>query len=191
MINTAQVDGLSEHRARLVRALPYVVVGVAAAVLYYAAVNFEFHRRPGTLGPNAWPMGITILTLIVCMYKVAELLVRGIRPLTPYEELSVAASPEAAIPERHPWMLLFGTAVTVLYVALVTSLGFLLCTAAYLAAFLWIGGYRRPGALAAMSVLGALVLMVVFMKLVYVSLPIGRPPFSAVMIGLMQLIGIR
>lgn len=82
-------------------------------------------------------------------------------------------------------------AVTLAYVALVTPVGFLLCTAAYLAIFLWIGGYRRLAPLAAMSVLGSLVLMFVFMKLVYVSLPIGEPPFSAAMLALMQLMGIR
>jgi putative tricarboxylic transport membrane protein len=76
-------------------------------------------------------------------------------------------------------------------VALVTPVGFFLCTAAYLALFLWIGGYRRPLAVAAMSVLGSLTLMFIFMKLVYVSLPIGQPPFSEVMLGLMQLMGIR
>jgi putative tricarboxylic transport membrane protein len=182
---------VSEGRGRLARALPYVVVGIAAAYLYYAALNFSFHHRPGTLGPNAWPMGIALLMLLVCIFKAAEALLRKRVPLTPYEQISAAEPPDSAPPERHPWMLVLGMVATVLYVALVTPVGFFVCTVAYLAVFLWIGGYRRTGAVAAISVVGALVLTFVFMKLVYVSLPIGRPPFSAVMLGLMQLMGIR
>jgi putative tricarboxylic transport membrane protein len=182
---------VSDPRARLARAAPYVLAGLIAAYLYYTALNFDFHHRPGTLGPNAWPLGITLLMLVVCVYKVAETLLRRDITLTPYEAISAAEPPDAQPAERHPWLLLAGMGVTLLYVALVTTVGFLICTAAYLATFLWIGGYRRPRGLAAMSVLGALVLMLVFMKLVYVSLPLGAPPFSAVMIGLMQLMGIR
>ncbi len=182
---------MSEPDARVKRALPYIVAGCGAAYLYYAALGFEFHHRPATLGPNAWPLGITALLLIVCLYKAVELLARRERPPTVYDEIAAGESPDAGPVERHPWLLLLGMAVTVAYVALVTTAGFFLCTAVYLAAFLWIGGYRRRSVIAATSLLGALALVFVFMKLVYVSLPIGKPPFSAVMIGLMQLMGIR
>lgn len=182
---------MSARRARLVRALPYFVAAAAAACLYYAALQFSFHHRPGTLGPNAWPLGVSLLMLVVSGGKAVEALVRRPPPSTEYEEIAAADTGDAAPPESHPWLLLAGMAVTLAYVALVTPVGFLLCTAAYLAIFLWIGGYRRLAPLAAMSVLGSLVLMFVFMKLVYVSLPIGEPPFSAAMLALMQLMGIR
>ena len=45
--------------------------------------------------------------------------------------------------------------------------------------------------MAAMSLFGALLLMFVFMKLVYVSLPLGEPPFAGVMLTLMDWMGIR
>ncbi len=38
---------------------------------------------------------------------------------------------------------------------------------------------------------GALVFMFVFMRIVYLSLPIGEPPFAAVSLGPMQALGIR
>ena len=82
-------------------------------------------------------------------------------------------------------------AATLAYVALVQVLGFFLSTAVYLAVFLVLGGYRRWGVLAATSVLGALVLMFIFMKLVYVSLPIGSAPFSEVTLFLMKMMAIR
>lgn len=182
---------MSEARTRVKRALPYLVVALAAAYLYHAAVHFEFHRRPGTLGPDAWPKGIALLMLLVAAYKAIALLARPQREPTPYEVLAAAGAPSDSDIRRHPWLLLLGMATTIAYVALVTPVGFFLCTAVYLAAFLWIGGYRRLRVIAATSVLGSLLLMFIFMKLVYVSLPIGTPPYSAVMIALMQLMGIR
>ena len=59
-------------------------------------------------------------------------------------------------------------------------LGFFLATAVYLAAFMVVGRYRRAGVIAATSVLGSLAFMYVFMKIVYVSLPLGVGPFEQV-----------
>lgn len=183
---------MTERRARLARALPYVVSGIVAAFLYYTAVQFDFHHRPGTLGPDAWPKGISLLMLVVSLYKVGELLFGRARVPGPYETLESAEDGgNAEAPQRYPLLLLLGVAATLAYVALVTTLGFFLCTATYLAAFLWIGGYRRRWIIAVTSLAGALLLMFIFMKLVYVSLPIGTPPFSAVTFALMQLMGIR
>lgn len=179
-------------QGRYARALPYVVVGVAAAFLYYTAAHFEFHHRPGTLGPDAWPKAVSLLMLLVSVGKTIEILFSRTRVQGPYEALATAEDSERALPpQRHPLLLLLGMAATLAYVALITTVGFFLCTAVYLAAFLWIGGYRRRWIMAATSVLGALLLMFIFMKLVYISLPIGTPPFSAVTLALMQLMGIR
>ena len=45
--------------------------------------------------------------------------------------------------------------------------------------------------IAVVALAGALAFMFVFMKIVYLSLPIGQPPFAAVSLALMQLMGIR
>jgi putative tricarboxylic transport membrane protein len=79
----------------------------------------------------------------------------------------------------------------VAYVVLIDRLGFFLCTFAYLAAFAWIGRYRRPLVVLASSLIGSLLFMFVFMKVVYVSLPLGQEPFSQVTFLLMRLMGIR
>jgi hypothetical protein len=44
---------------------------------------------------------------------------------------------------------------------------------------------------AAVSLLGTLAMMFFFMKVVYVSLPLGRAPFMQVTLFLMQAMGIR
>jgi len=92
---------------------------------------------------------------------------------------------------RFPLLLGVGIALTIAYVALLGTLGFAVDTAVYLAAMIRTGRYRRWPVIAAVAVAGSLVFMFVFMKIVYLSLPIGRPPFDAVSLALMQLMGIR
>jgi len=84
-----------------------------------------------------------------------------------------------------------GIGLTVLYVWALQHLGFVLATAPYLVAFIALGGYRRWAVNVAVSAAGTLAMMFFFMKVVYISLPLGREPFAQVMIGLMQAMGIR
>jgi len=81
--------------------------------------------------------------------------------------------------------------MTVLYVVLIETLGFFLCTAIYLALFMWVGRYRRPGVIVATSLVGSLAFMFMFMKVVYVSLPLGVEPFAQVSFALMRIMGIK
>lgn len=189
-----------QRTARLARILPYALVGTAAGYLYYVASGFEFHRRAGTLGPDFWPKAILILTIAVCVYEVLRIALSnraGAEVGGVLEEI-VEHSAEAradfgvdVVLEKHPFLLFAGMAATLAYVALVQVLGFFLSTMLYLAVFLAVGGYRRWGVLAATSFIGALALMFIFMKLVYVSLPIGTAPFSAVTLFLMKIMAIR
>ncbi len=186
--------------ARSIRALPYVIVGAAAGYLYYVASNFQFHARAGTLGPDFWPKAILVLLIATCVYEIARI------ALVPRRDAEVGGVLEKIVeesaeqhgdmgapvaPEYHPLLLLLGMAVTLGYVAVVQTLGFFLSTIAYLVTFLIIGGYRRWLVNAAVSLIGTLLLMFIFMKLVYVSLPIGVEPFSRITFFLMQVMGIR
>lgn len=180
---------------RLTRALPYAIVGAAAGYLFYLAANFQYHARAGTLGPDFWPMAILALTIAVCVWQIGKIYVLGASAHAAddlVEEFTGAAEDESAAPPRkHPWLLAAGMGATLAYVALVQRLGFFLATVVYLVAFMAIGGYRRWGVVAALSVIGALVLMFIFMKLVYVSLPIGVAPFDELTFLLMRLMGVR
>jgi putative tricarboxylic transport membrane protein len=97
----------------------------------------------------------------------------------------------ALAPERHLLVLAGGVALTAAYVWIIPQLGFFLATVPYVAAFIALGGYRRWGVNAAVSVIGTLAMMFFFMKLVYVSLPLGREPFVQVTLFLMRVMGIR
>jgi putative tricarboxylic transport membrane protein len=175
------------------------VVGAAAGYLYHVAAHFEFHARANTLGPDFWPKAILVLVIVTCLYKiVAGLSARnGARDVGGVLEEIVEESTEKGVPEqppsteRHPFLLIAGMALTACYVIFIHKLGFFVATVLYLALFIVLGGYRRWGVVAAVSVVGTLLLLFFFMKVVYVSLPIGQEPYSAVTLFLMRMMGIR
>lgn len=182
------------------RIAPYVLVCAIGIFLFYTAAQFDFVRRTGTLGPDAWPKIILGLLITVCLCEITRIVLAknpdDLRDDNVLQDITrdVDTAPDVqlpAAPENHPWLLLAGMAATLGYVALVPTTGFFLTTAVYLAAFLVIGGYRRRKVIFALSFGGALVLMFVFMKLVYVSLPLGSGPFAQLTILLMKLMGIR
>ena len=185
--------------SRLGRIAPYALVAAAGMFLLYTAINIDYQHRTGTLGPDFWPKLILALLLIVCVCRILYILLAETPDATGggvLEQIAgnsgTADDEEPGLPAAsHPGLLLAGMATTVGYVALVATTGFALTTAVYLAAFLYIGGYRRHRIIAALSIGGALLLMFIFMKLVYVSLPLGSGPFAQFTILLMKLMGIR
>ncbi len=70
-------------------------------------------------------------------------------------------------------------------------LGFALASALYIGAMIRVGRYRRWRVIVPTALVGSLVFMFVFQKIVYLSLPIGQSPFDAVSLALMRLMGIR
>ena len=177
--------------------LPYAIVGSAAAYLFYVATQIDFHRRAGTLGPDAWPKLVLGLLVAVCAYEILRRLLApargdaGARGVL--QEMVERSGADAAEPEapKRPLILLSGVVLTAVYVWSLPRLGFVLATAPYLVAFIAIGGYRRWPVNLLVSVAGTLAMMFFFMKVVYVSLPLGQEPLAQVMIGLMRLMGIR
>jgi putative tricarboxylic transport membrane protein len=183
--------------AHFKRVAPYALVGAAAGYLYYVAAHFQYHARAGTLGPDFWPKAILVLTIVVCAWEIAKIILTGAEThgvLEDFVEKGVEQHPAAGTAgpvENHPGLVLAGMGATLLYVAASQQLGFFLATILYLVAFMRLGGYRRWSVIATVSVVGTLVLLFIFMKLVYVSLPIGVAPFSEVTLLLMRVMGIR
>jgi putative tricarboxylic transport membrane protein len=183
---------------RLRRAVPYMIVLVATAVLFVFANRISFVAPGGRIGPDAWPKAILALSMLTCVFQIVKTLffggageqVAGV--LESIIEDAPAGERAATAPEpRYPHLIVGGIVLTVAYVVLIERLGFFLCTFAYLAAFAWIGRYRRPLVVLTASLFGSLLFMFVFMKVVYVSLPLGQEPFSQVTFLLMRLMGIR
>ncbi len=77
------------------------------------------------------------------------------------------------------------------YVLSVPWLGFFLTTAAFLSLFPWVGGVRRPLLCVVLGVLGSFLLVVLFMRIAYISLPLGDGPFRALSLALLDWIGVK
>ena len=179
---------------RLRALLPYVLVLAAATLLYYSALHFGYTPRGDRPGPDVWPRAILALMAVACVVRIVGVARRPSDAPAP-QPIPAGSLPgdvaDDAPTARYPMLLLTGIALTIAYVALLGTFGFFVDTAIYIAALTRAGRYRRWPVIAAVALGGALVFMFVFMKIVYLSLPIGRAPFEAVSLFLMHVMGIR
>ena len=161
-------------------ALPYFVGLAVAAVLYVYAGQIEYTPRPGLLGPDFWPKAAIALMALTCLSEI----VRNLFGLKVEETHGVAEALEAQAEEEaaqtYPALLIAGIVLVTVYALVVTTLGFLLATFLFLAAFMYIGRYRKH--IMVWSVSGFITIMaaLIFTRFAYVSLPRGIPPFDMV-----------
>ena len=174
---------------RLRAALPYAVMLAASVALYWAASQIdESGAGDVRLGPAFWPKLIVVAMGALCVLG----LLRGlVTSPTPARASAAAPASAAAAAPANPAMLVAGTAIIVGYVVLVPWLGFFVATTAFLALFAWVGGFRRPLACTLLGVAGALLLVIVFMRIAYISLPLGEGPLRALSVALLALLGVR
>ena len=180
--------------SRLQGALPYAVVLAGAAFLFAVAGRFQFAVKPGELGPDVWPKAILVLAMLVCLYEIVRrVLVRRDRRVGGMIETIVGEAGEegSAPPARSLYLLAAGIGLTVLYAASLETVGFFFATAVFLAVFMIVGRYRRARVVVATSLLGSLAFLFVFMRVVYVSLPLGTGPFQTLSIWILGVLGVR
>ncbi len=160
--------------------LPYVIGLGVAALLFHFAQQIEFTPRPGSLGPDFWPKLAIGLMAAVCLFEIARGLL-GMRTETHgvADALEAEEETEENAP-TYPMLLIGGVVLVAVYALVVETLGFLLSTFLFLAAFMYLGRYRRHAAVWLTSAGVTLAAAVLFMRIAYVSLPRGTPPFDAV-----------
>lgn len=167
------------------RTAPYLAVLAVAVALYVMAGHISYVGKAGQVGPDLWPKAVLILAMAASVYQIVCI------ALACWREQAAFREPVATADKPYTYRLLLGMGITAAYVALLNVIGFIFCTLLYLAAFIYIGRYRRHVLILASSVLGTLAFVVIFMKLVYISLPMGRPPFSTWSYALLALLGVR
>jgi|APLak6261658528_1056013.scaffolds.fasta_scaffold17617_2 putative tricarboxylic transport membrane protein len=176
--------------------IPYFIVLAIAGALFVEAGSIGSMASGGrAVGPEFWPRLILGLAMCVCVF---ELIFRWFFDmegagglLSQVEHEMIGDEAEAEPEEYHLGRLATGVGLTLAYVWLLPTLGFAVASLIYIALFIWLGTYRRTGIVAAVSVIGTLVLMFLFMKVVYVSLPLGTGVFETASIALMNLMGIH
>ncbi|ARP99271.1 tripartite tricarboxylate transporter TctB family protein [Pseudorhodoplanes sinuspersici] len=166
---------------RFKNALPYLVLLAGAVGFYVLTLRIEYTSRPGQLGPDTWPKLAIGLIAIVCLFELLRALATENRAeaVGITEQLEQGETAEDDAP-RRPLLLAAGIGMTIAYGALVSQIGFPLATFLYLAAFMYVGGFRSHGAIWLSSIIGSASLTVLFLKVVYVSLPRGAAPFDRI-----------
>ncbi len=177
------------HRLRA--ALPYVVVLAVGIFLYIQADNFEFEQASGRIGPGAWPKLCLVLMLATAIWGAVSSALKAGKSAP--DEASEAKADEALtqLPELYPWLVWLAVAATVAYLFLLPFLGFFIATIVYCCGLMYLGHYRQPLRVAALSAATALAFMFMFMRVVYVSLPPGVAPFDKVSYALMAAMGVH
>jgi putative tricarboxylic transport membrane protein len=145
------------------------LAGVAlAAGLYLASRGLDEVAREGQLGPAFWPRLVLAGLGLVCLLKA----------LGEWRRAAASDDTEPAGEISRP-KLAAGIALIVLYVLATPWLGFMLATAAFIVAFMVLAGARSPLVVAANAVVGTVVLLYTFVKIVYLPLPKGEGAFEA------------
>jgi putative tricarboxylic transport membrane protein len=145
---------------------------LAALALYPATRSLDAVARAGGLGPGFWPRLALLGLALACASKAVEEWRR-----------SAAGAPAERETLSVP-TLMAGVVLLVLYAALAPVLGFPLATALFIAGFMALAGTRSPAGLSTAAVVGAVSLVYVFVKVVYLPLPKGDGPFEALTLAL-------
>ncbi len=189
-------------RSRLRLCVPHFVMLLVAIALYVAAMQIDTSGTGGgrRIGPDFWPKAVILFMGALALYEVVKRAIFGsdfrATGLTDGLTANPAGDPttetagEAAAIE-YPRLLVGGSLLILGYVGAVDWLGFFATTAIFLFAFTWIGGFRRHGWNALISLGGAFVMVVLFMRVAYISLPLGEGPFRSLSLALMSAIGVR
>lgn len=189
---------------RLRPCLPHFVMLLVSIALYAAAMRIDTGSTGGggRIGPDFWPKAVIVFMGLLCLYEIVKRALLGsnfsARGLTdgltrnPADEDAAAPPPAADAPEpEYPRLLLAGAALILGYVLAVSWLGFFVTTALFLGGFARIGGFRRHGWNLLISLVGALLMVVLFMRVAYISLPLGEGVFRSLSIGLLRLLGVN
>jgi putative tricarboxylic transport membrane protein len=173
----------------LARSIPFVAIMGASAYFYYLADNLDFGASPGRAGPDLWPKIVLGLMIATCVIGVAKSFIRSSGAASLFTLLAPQGAEDGESTRTRPHLALAGIALFVAYVLLLDRVGFVICTAVLIAAFLFVGRYRNLAVIAAASLVGSLGFFFIFRRLVYVSLPLGKEPFLSFSVWLMKMMG--
>jgi putative tricarboxylic transport membrane protein len=176
---------------KIKKMIPYGIIILASVYFYVLADQFRFSAKPGHLGPGFWPKMLLALTVATCLYEILKTAFFSRIPREVKTPAEAASEPKVPTRKSYPELLVVGMVMTVAYVYFISLLGFILCTFFYFVLFMIAGRYRKIWAILANSVIGTLVLVFIFMKVVYVSLPLGQGPFLSFTLFVLRILGVK
>ncbi len=176
---------------RLQATLPYVVVLAAGIFLYHEADNFEFEQVAGRIGPGAWPELILVLMLVTAAWGIVSSALNAGKAKTADDEMANEVEDLVRPPEIYPYRVWIAVVGTLVYLLALPVLGFFLATLLYSCGLMYLGHFRRLLPITLLSLAISLAFMFIFMRVVYVALPLGTAPFNNLSYALMAAMGVH
>ncbi len=183
----SQVGGAATGIERVV---PYAMVFGVAAFLLYRAEHFDFTAPVNQVGPDSWPKLVLYMIMATSAFEGCRRLLSARRSRSAAPVIPMLESPF----EREPadMRIVFTcVAASLVYLALFEIAGFFCDTIVFVLALIWIGGFRRFWTALAVSTVTTLLFMLIFLRVIYVALPIGIGPFQWLSTSLMRLLGVH
>jgi putative tricarboxylic transport membrane protein len=172
------------------RVVPYVLVFCVAAFLLYRAEHFEFTASIDQVGPDSWPKLILYMIMATSVFEGVRRLLTARSARSGPAIVPVTESPFER--ERADMrVVLTCVAASLVYLALFEIVGFFVDTLFFVMALIWIGRFRHFWTALAISTVTTLLFMLVFMRVIFVALPIGVGPFEWLSTSLMRLLGVH
>ena len=180
-----QESAKEEHRpgsrSLVLHILPEIVLIAAAVSLFVVALGFKQVGPSDQIGPGFWPQ-------MLCVGIGIGALVRLGQKLRSRERQVVGDAASEAEELRMPRVAL-GIALVVGYVIGMLFLGYILATALFLIAFIYLGGQRK-WYVVPLGIASSLLFAYVFLKVVYIALPSGVGIFDQLTVLLYDLLGV-
>jgi putative tricarboxylic transport membrane protein len=181
----AQEAGKKERRpvsrSLLLSVLPEVVLLAAAVYLFVVALGFKQVGPSDQIGPGFWPQVLCVGIGIGALVRLGQKL-RGRERRVAGD---AASSPRSS---RMPRVAL-GIGLVAGYVVGMLFLGYILATALFLIAFIYLGGQRK-WYVVPLGIGSSLLFAYVFLKVVYIALPSGVGIFDQLTVLLYELLGV-
>jgi len=182
---------------------PYLLLLAVSFALLAGVSGIRSDSVPeGSLGPGFWPKAIVIVMGFLCCYEIMKRwfgardrltgLVFKLDETLPNPD--AAAQPAAPAEEEEPFkplLFLGGLLLIVFYLLGILYIGFFLSSAVFLSAFSAVGGFRHPVWNPVLGLLGSFCFFFIFMRVAYISLPLGEGVFKDFSLMLMKLIGVN
>lgn len=154
------------------------LIFIMAIYLYYLAGQMD--EFPGQLGPAFWPKAALILLMAGCVIKAIEIILA--------RRETGEASSSSTLPGVHASRLAGFIAIVIGSVVLMDQIGFMLTNLIFLLSFMRLAGVRKKSTLFLTSIVGTVILLYLFVKVVYLPLPKGAWFFEDLTIAAYRLL---
>lgn len=157
--------------------MPYIFFLVAAVAIHQVLATVQYNPREGVLSPTFWPMLALAILVLASVVRLGSIAITETR-------IPIHGGSDVVRKTKGDWSAFVRVAVCaaimLLYGVSIPYLGFVLSSSLFMIAFMLGAGSRRIFAIVLTSLCTMVLAAFLFLRIAYVSLPRGVPPFDSV-----------